>query len=117
MTAALALKPDDRDPALEPSFSRGPSALLERYTEDVLNEALSQRRTQAMTSMPHITAAVENAASKIELEATLAAVEQLRDVLAAEGPVPQYTSSRYMQIRIYWPELWDALRKVSAGAP
>lgn len=88
-------------------------ALLDRYTEAVVTEVLSQRRTQASTSLPHINAAVENASSKVELEQTLADVEQLRAVLSAEGPVPQYTSRRYMRLRLDWPELWDALRKVS----
>lgn len=90
-----------------------PPALLDRYTEDIVTEVLSQRRTQASTSIPHIAAAVEHAASKVELERTLTDVEQLRAILAAEGPVPQYTSRRYMRLRLDWPELWDALRKMS----
>lgn len=88
-------------------------ALLERYTEDVVTEVLSQRRTQASTSLPHINAAVENAGSRVELEETLRRVDELRTVLAAEGPVPQYSSRRYMRLRLDWPELWDALRNLS----
>lgn len=90
-----------------------PPALLSRYTEDVVTEVLSQRRTHASMSIPHITAAVENAASKVELEQQLADLDQLRAVLSAEGPVPQYSSRRFMRLRLDWPELWEALRKVS----
>ncbi|MGK2934342.1 MAG: hypothetical protein ACSLFE_03750 [Gemmatimonadaceae bacterium] len=89
-----------------------PRNVLDRYTEDVVNEALSQRRLHS-TSLPHITAAVENAKSTVELEKVLDAVEQLRGVLSAEGPVPQYSSRRFVRLRLDWPELWDALRKIS----
>ncbi|MEX1185301.1 MAG: hypothetical protein WEA80_01765 [Gemmatimonadaceae bacterium] len=83
---------------------------LEKYTEDVVNEALSQRRLHS-TSLPHIAAAVNTAPSKVHLDSTLALVEELRAIVVAEGPVPQYSSRRLNRIRIDWPELWEVLRR------
>ncbi len=85
---------------------------LEKYTEDVVTKTLSQRRTHS-TSLPHITAAVNASPSKLELDSTLALVDELRAIVAAEGPVPQYSSRRMMRIRLDWPELWEVLRRFS----